>query len=228
LVRYLLLEISQVLVINPVITKKYSLQEEIPETIIIIITINHHHKSIQSYSNQRGSQGCSSPWAWLIYQFLTLCRGCTLYPRVVIPFQPGLYRPDLHYRGEWPGIHYVAFTKNIRGHSRPLGFSSLINTVLLPAGRVTNKTKSKGPRQWTSIEQVLCPDPIDNTTAKPTTPQVPLINQLRVSHSTLMVVPWSRVVSQRTGSYREVLRKQPESPKVSQIHHHNQDNIIIS
>jgi hypothetical protein len=42
---------------------------------------------------------------------LTLCRGCTLYPRVVIPFQPGLYKPDLHHRGEWPGIHYVAFTK---------------------------------------------------------------------------------------------------------------------
>jgi hypothetical protein len=42
--RYLLLEVSQVLVINPFITQKYSLQEEIPETIVIIITINHHHK----------------------------------------------------------------------------------------------------------------------------------------------------------------------------------------
>jgi hypothetical protein len=31
-------------VINPVITQKYSLQDEIPETIVIIITINHHHK----------------------------------------------------------------------------------------------------------------------------------------------------------------------------------------
>jgi hypothetical protein len=26
-------------------------------------------------------------------------------------FQPGFARPDLHYQGEWPGIHYVAFTK---------------------------------------------------------------------------------------------------------------------
>jgi hypothetical protein len=31
-------------VINPVIIQKYSLQDEIPETIVIIITINHHHK----------------------------------------------------------------------------------------------------------------------------------------------------------------------------------------
>jgi hypothetical protein len=59
-------------------------------------------------------------------------------------------------------------------------------------------------------------------------PQVHLINQLRVFHFTLMVVLLSRVVSQETGSYGEVLRKQPESPKVSQVHHHNQDNIIVS
>jgi hypothetical protein len=35
---------SQVLAINPVITQMYPLQEEIPESRIIIITINHHHK----------------------------------------------------------------------------------------------------------------------------------------------------------------------------------------
>jgi hypothetical protein len=56
---YLLLVVSQVLVINLVITQNYSLQEEIPETRVIIITIYHHRKSIQSYSNQRGSQGYS-------------------------------------------------------------------------------------------------------------------------------------------------------------------------
>jgi hypothetical protein len=38
----------------------------------------------------------------------------------------------------------------------------------------------------------------------------------------------SRVVIQRIGPYGEVLRKQPKSPKVSQVHHHNQDSIIIS
>jgi hypothetical protein len=65
-----------------------------------------------------------------------------------------------------------------RGHSHPLGFSSLINIVLLPTGRVTNKNQIKEPWQLASAEQVLCPDPIDGPTAKPTTPQVPLINQL--------------------------------------------------
>jgi hypothetical protein len=98
--------------------------------------------------------------------------------------------------------------------------------VLLPTGRVTNKTKSKEPRQPASAEQVLCPDPIDDAKAKPTTHQVSLINQLRASPSTLMVVLLSRVVTQRTGPYGEVLRKQPESPKVTQDHHW--DNIIIS
>jgi hypothetical protein len=57
-------------------------------------------------------------------------------------------------------------------------------------------------------------------------PQVHLINQLRASHFNLMVALLSRVVNQRTGPYREVLKKQPESPKVSQDHH--QDNIIVS
>jgi hypothetical protein len=59
-------------------------------------------------------------------------------------------------------------------------------------------------------------------------PQVHLIDQLRVSHSTLMVVLLSRMVSQQIGPYEEVLRKQPESPRVSQVHNHNQDNIIVS
>jgi hypothetical protein len=49
---------------------------------------------------------------------------------------------------------------------------------------------------------------------KPTTPLVPLINQLRESHSTLMVALLSRVVTPQTGPYGEVLRKQPEPPKV--------------
>jgi hypothetical protein len=43
-----------------------------------------------------------------------------------------------------------------------------------------------------------------------------------------MVVLFFRVVIQQTGPYREVLGKQPESPKVSQVHHHNQDIIIVS
>jgi branched-subunit amino acid transport protein AzlD len=52
LVKYLLLVVIQILVINPFITQEYSLQDEIPETIVVIIIINHHHISIHSDSNQ--------------------------------------------------------------------------------------------------------------------------------------------------------------------------------
>jgi hypothetical protein len=82
---------------------------------------------------------------------------------------------------------------------------------------VTNKTRSKEPRQPASAEQVLCLDPIDSPTTKPTTPQVPLINHLRAFHSTLMVVLLSRVVTQRTGPYGEVLRKQLRPLKYHKI-----------
>jgi hypothetical protein len=64
----------------------------------------------------------------------------------------------------------------------------------------------KEPLQPASIEQVLCLDPIDGPTAKPTTPRIPLINQLRVSHSTLMVALLSRVVTPQIGPYGEALR----------------------
>jgi hypothetical protein len=92
---------------------------------------------------------------------------------------------------------------------------------------VTNKSNTKELWHPASTEQVLCPDSIDGTTVKPTIPQVPRINQLRVSHTTLMVVLFSRVTIQRIGPYGEVLEKQPESPKVKQVHHHNQDIITV-
>jgi hypothetical protein len=46
---------------NPkLLPKWHSLQEEIPNTIKIVIIIQHHHKrSVQSNSNQRSTQGCS-------------------------------------------------------------------------------------------------------------------------------------------------------------------------
>jgi hypothetical protein len=44
-----------------------------------------------------------------------------------------------------------------------------------------------------------------------------------------MVVLLSRVVTQQTGLYVEVVRKRSESPKVQQEHHHhNHNNNIIS
>jgi hypothetical protein len=51
--------------------------------------------------------------------------------------------------------------------------------------------------------------------------QVHQINQLRASHSTLMVVLLSRVVCQRIGPYGEALGKPPEPPKMAQDHNHN-------
>jgi hypothetical protein len=145
----------------------------------------------------------------------------------VIPVLPGDHdSPLITTKVTWEGLTMLPLQRFPRGHSRPLGFSSLINIVLLPIGRVTNKIESKEPQQPTSAEKVLCPDPIDDPTVKPTTPQVPLINHLMAFHSTLMVVLLSRVITQRTGPYREVLRKQPEPPKVLQDHH--RDTIIVS
>jgi hypothetical protein len=43
-----------------------------------------------------------------------------------------------------------------------------------------------------------------------------------------MVVLFSQVVIQRRDPYGEVLGKQPEPHKVSQIHHQYQNNIIVS
>jgi hypothetical protein len=43
-----------------------------------------------------------------------------------------------------------------------------------------------------------------------------------------MVVLLSRVVTQRARPYGEVLKKQHESPKVPQEHHHNQQHCIIN
>jgi hypothetical protein len=119
----------------------------------------------------------------------------------------GALLPIDHYLGDLAGCHNIAFTKISRGHNRLLGFFSLINTISLPTRMVSNKTKSKEPWQPASVEQVLCPDPIDGTMTEPTTPQVPLINQLRASHTTLMAALFSRVVSQQTGPYGDVLRK---------------------
>jgi hypothetical protein len=55
----LLLLLASALLLLVQETMQYSLQEEKPEIKIITILANHHHKSNQSSSNQRGSQGCS-------------------------------------------------------------------------------------------------------------------------------------------------------------------------
>jgi hypothetical protein len=88
----------------------------------------------------------------------------------MIPFQPGLYRPDLHYQGEWPGIHYVAFTKTPLVHRCSLGFANRTNAVHLPkVGDLQNQTeRTSAPQPWQSEHYALAP--IDGPPAKPTTP----------------------------------------------------------
>jgi hypothetical protein len=51
--------------------------------------------------------------------------------------------------------------------------------------------------------------------------QVHPINQLRASHSTLMIVLLSQVVYQRTCPYGEALGKPLEPHKMPQVHNHN-------
>jgi hypothetical protein len=53
-------------------------------------------------------------------------------------------------------------------------------------------------------------------------PQVHPFNQLRVSHSTLMVVLLSREVYQRTNPYAKALGKPPGPPKMPHDHNHNE------
>jgi hypothetical protein len=48
------------------------------------------------------------------------------------PFLDWVCKTDLHYRVEWLRIHYVAFIKIPVVRSRPLGFTSHTNTLLLP------------------------------------------------------------------------------------------------
>jgi hypothetical protein len=97
----------------------------------------------------------------------------------VIPFQPGLYRPDLHYQGEWSGIHYVAFTKTPLVHSCSLGFASRTNAVHSPRW-VTKKTKSKEPLHPKLGRASTTPrPPLTALWQSQLHPQVHLINQLR-------------------------------------------------
>jgi hypothetical protein len=137
------------------------------------------------------------------------------------PFLPRVDQTLKHSQGESARFYYVAFTKIHMLCSRPLGFASRTNTVLLPK-EVTNKTKSNEPQCPTLSRASTMPHPHwrHNDEAN-YTPQIPPNNQLRVSHTTVMVALFSRVVSQRTGPYREVLGKQLEPPKVSQVHNLN-------
>jgi hypothetical protein len=150
---------------------------------------------------------------WYI-SFITLCRGCALYPQAVIPSLARACKTLIHSLGEWPGIHYEAFTKIPWGCSRPLGFLNVLYSS--PRGNPPSA-------EWAAYtEPHWRHDDEANYTL------VPLIIQLRASHITLMVALFSRVVIQRTGPYWETLEKPLESPKMPQVYHHIQNKIIVS
>jgi hypothetical protein len=85
-------------------------------------------------------------------------------------------------------VSYASSFINIYCDDEGTSFMTFVRRYVL-------QNQIKEPLQPASAEQVLCLDPIDGPTVKPTTPLVPLINQLRASHSTLMVALLSRVVT---------------------------------
>jgi hypothetical protein len=134
---------------------------------------------------------------WYI-SFITLCRGCTLYPRVVIPFLPRTDQTLKHYQGESARFHYVTFTKIPWGCSRPLDFLNVRHSS--PMG--------KPP----SAERAAYTEPHWRHDDEANYISVSQIIQLRASHTTLMVVLFSWVIIQRTSTYGEALEKPLESP----------------
>jgi hypothetical protein len=123
------------------------------------------------------------------------------------PFFPQVDQTLKHFQGESTRFHYVAFTKFLLVSNRPLGFTSHTNTVLLPKV-ATNKTISNEPWHSTLSRANTMPwPPLMTQRRRKVHPQFSPTNQLRASHTILMVVLFSRVVSQRTGPHGEVLRK---------------------
>jgi hypothetical protein len=121
--------------------------------------------------------------------------------------------PIDHYLGGLAGYHYVAFTKAPLVHSCSLGFASRTNAPVVQTQYtsprwVTNKTKSREPLHPNLGRASTTPrPPLTALRQSQLYPQVHVINQLRASHSTLMVALLSWVVTPRTGPYGEVLRK---------------------
>jgi hypothetical protein len=155
----------------------------------------------------------NSEHGWYI-SFITLCRGCALYPQAVIPSLARACKTLIHSRGEWPGIHYKAFTNIPWGCSRPLGFLNVPHSS--PRGNPP------------LAERATYTKPHWRHDGKANYTLVPLIIQLRASHTTLMVALFSRAVIQRIGPYEEALEKPLEPPKVSPVQHHNHNDNIVS
>jgi hypothetical protein len=106
--------------------------------------------------------------------------------------------PIDHYLGGLAGYHYEAFTKIPRGYSRPLGFLNVSHSSPRGNPPLAERAAYTNPHWRHDGEANYTP--------------VPLISQLRASHTTLMVALFSRAVIQWTGPYGEALEKPLESP----------------
>jgi hypothetical protein len=143
------------------------------------------------------------PWplitrARLIYQFHNTQQSLCTLPTSRDSLLPRADQTLKHYQDEYVGFHYVAFTKIPWGCSRPLGF--------------LNVSRSSSRGNPPSTEWAAYTEPHWRHDGEANYITVPLIIQLRASHTTLMVALFSRVVIQRTSPYGEALEKPLESP----------------
>jgi hypothetical protein len=115
---YLLVE-SQVLALTQVINPMYPFQTEripltstivITKTIILVTTYKPTISDQVSLINGAPLAAHNREHGRYI-SFITLCRGCAIYPQVVIPFLARACKTLIHSQGKWPGIHCKAFTK---------------------------------------------------------------------------------------------------------------------
>jgi hypothetical protein len=71
------------------------------------------------------------------------------------PSARGALLPIDHYLGDLAKYHYIAFTKIPMVCSRPLGFASRANTILLPKVWLTKPSRMNLGTPL--VEQALCP-----------------------------------------------------------------------
>jgi hypothetical protein len=164
----------------------------IKTNIILIIICNH------SIFNQRSSQGCLLSWARLIYQFHnTLQRLHTLPPEPWFPICPRIMTLHLSLLRWTDRVSLRSLYKDSLRFSRLLGFLNVPHSS--PRGKPSLAERD------TYTEPLWWHDEANYTS-------VPLINQLRASHSTLMTILFSLVVIQQTSPYGETLEKPLEPP----------------
>jgi hypothetical protein len=169
----------------------------IAKTIILITTCKPNISDQVSLINEAPLAAHNCEHGWYISFHNTLQRLRTL-PTSCDSLLPRADQTLKHNQGEQAGFHYVAFTKIPWGCSCPLGFLNVWYSS--PRGKPT------------LAERAAYTEPHWRHDGEANYTSVPLIIQLRASHSTLMVALFSWAVIQRTSPYGETLEKQLESP----------------